>query len=63
VFTLAVLVGKDGDGLGAQLGGSAERADGDLTTIGDEYFVEHGCLRSGWKSDESHIQRKEVTSK
>jgi len=42
VFAIAVLVGKDGNGLGAQLGRSAEGADGDLTAIGCEYFAEHG---------------------
>jgi hypothetical protein len=42
VFGLAVLVGEDGDCLGAELGGGAEGADRDLTTVGDEDLVEHG---------------------
>ena len=41
VFAIAVLVGKDGNGLGTQLGRRAEGADGDLTAVGYEYFAEH----------------------
>ena len=41
VFAIAVLVGKDGKGLAARLGRSAEGADGDLSAIGCEYFAEH----------------------
>ena len=41
VLGLAVLVGEDGDRLGAELGGGTERADGDLTTVRDEDLAEH----------------------
>ncbi len=41
VLGLAVLVGKDGDRLGAELGGRTERADGDLPTVRDEDLAEH----------------------
>ena len=42
VLGVAVLVREDGDRLGAELGGGAERADGDLTSVGDEDLAEHG---------------------
>ena len=38
----AVLVREDGDRPGAELGGRAERPDGDLPTVGDEDLGEHG---------------------
>jgi hypothetical protein len=38
---VAVLVGEDRDRLRAELGGGAERADGDLASVGDQDLVEH----------------------
>ena len=45
VLGLAVLVGEDGDRLGAELGGGAERADRDLTPVRDEDLAEHVTSR------------------
>ena len=47
VLGAAVLVGEDGDRAGTELGGRAERPDGDLTTVGDEDLGEHGDLPVG----------------
>ena len=46
VQRVAVLVREDGDGPRAQLVAGAERADRDLTTVGDQHLAEHsGSLR------------------
>ena len=41
VQRVAVLVREDGDGSRAQLIAGAERANRDLTTVGDQYLAEH----------------------
>jgi hypothetical protein len=51
VFALAIFVGKDGNGLGTQLGRRSEGADGDFTAVGYEYFAEHGASGGGWMSE------------
>jgi hypothetical protein len=51
VLGLAVLVGKDGDRLGAELGGCTERADRDLTTVRDEDLAEHLTSRESAPGD------------
>jgi hypothetical protein len=53
VLGLAVLVREDGDGLGAELGGGSERADGDLAAVGDEDLAEHRGPPVGWASGPS----------
>jgi len=44
---VAVLVGEDRDGAGAQLVGRAEGPDGDLPTVRDQDLAEHGASH-GW---------------
>ena len=44
VLGVAVFVREDRDGLGVELGGGTERADGDFTTVGDQDFSEHRDL-------------------
>ena len=73
VLGLAVLVGEDGDRLGAELGGGAERADRDLTSVRDEDLAEHLTSRgsapggggAGWgdgqrASDPSEVPTRET---
>ena len=43
VQRIAVLVGEDGDGAGAQFICRPERADGDFTAVGHEDLLEHAA--------------------
>ena len=43
VLRVPILVREDRDGRDAQLGGGAERADGDLATVGDQDLGEHAA--------------------
>ena len=47
VLGLAVLIREDGDCPGAELGGGAEGANGDLATVGDEDLRNTGTSRVG----------------
>jgi len=42
MLALAILMGKDSDGRGAQLSGGPEGAHGDLTTVRDKDLAKHG---------------------
>ena len=47
VLGAPVLVGEDGDRLGAELVGGPERTDGDLAAVGDQHLGEHALQASG----------------
>ena len=43
VVRVAVELGVDGDGLHAEVPSGPDDPHGDLTTVGDQYLLEHEC--------------------
>ncbi len=46
VLGLGVGLGMDGDGRDAQFAAGAQDAQGDFAAVGDQNFLEHGCVVS-----------------
>ncbi len=60
VFGIAILAREHRNGSGPQLGGGAEGTDGDLATVGDQNFGEHGGHFSDARSEAAHVFHPEA---